>query len=119
VIVSTYETSVFVGPGLDAEALRRKLNSDSGSLLHGVGTSLIQVTRDERAVAYKVVVDEVHIDAKFSNQVQLDLVVSWSLYHGCKNMNQDDEYMSEGATYSRTGALIFNLPAPRRAPSGC
>lgn len=117
---SMFEKIIPVGAGLDGEAIRHKLNRDSGSLLHGVGTALIQAIRDERAEAHEVFVEEVHTDKAFPNQIQLDLVIGWSLYHGCRDMNQDDnEHVSEGATYTGNGELIFNLPAPRRAPSGC
>lgn len=119
-MISTFEKKILVGSGLDAKALRLKLNNNRGSLLQGVGTALIKAKRDERAEAYEVVVEEVHVDEKFPNQVHLDLAISWSLYHGCKKMNQEDtEYLSEGATYTSHGELIFLLPEPRRAPSGC
>lgn len=101
-----------------------KLNGDekcqSASLLHGVATALIHAVQDDRAEVHDVRVNEVQIDPQYPNQVQLELVVGWSLYHGCHDRNQaDDEYFSEGATYTADGNLIFQLPASRRPPSDC
>lgn len=118
------EVSIFVGTGLNEEGMRSKLNDDaqgqSTSLLHGVATALIHAGQDDRAEVHDVQVYEVQIDPQNPNQVQLELKVGWSLYHGCRDRNQaDDEYFSEGATYTADGNLIFRLPASRRPPSDC
>lgn len=118
------EISIFVGAGLSATALRSKLNADDGSqstsILHGVATALIHAGHDARAEVHEVQVEDVDLDPRFPNQVQLELVVGWSLYHGCRDMNQtDDEYFSESVTYTADGNLIFQLPSPCRPPSDC
>lgn len=124
-MVGLREIRVYVGVGLDSEEIKDALNScsDSGeesSLMFEVAHALLSDHKDNRAEIYSVSVDEVTIDPAQPSQVHLEFTTSWCAYYGCKDMNmQDDEFMSEIATYTENGDLVFIVPAARRPASDC
>jgi hypothetical protein len=119
------EKKLFVGVGLDANGITRALGrtgkeSLRGSSLMDVARALMAVEKDIRVEVHNVTVESVNVDSHFPSQVQIELLISWSLYHGCEDKNEaDDEYVSEIATYTKDGHLIFQVPEPRRPRNDC
>lgn len=117
---SVREVKVYVGAGHATEALRDKLNEDSGSRLLNVATRIMEAKLDGRAVADEVVVEDIHVDPAYPQLLSVEMTITWSLYHGCRDMNQaDDENVCEDATYTKDGHLVFRVLEPRRPPSDC
>jgi hypothetical protein len=121
------EISVFVGTGLDESGLSKSLAANTSnprsaerSLLHEVAQALMASRRDSRVQVQAVKLLEVRHDQQYPSVVDVDFMINWDLYHGCEERNEsDDEYASEGATYTADGYLIFRVPEPHRPPSDC
>jgi len=124
-MVGMREIKVHVGLGLDSEGIRDALNSGNdyeqeSCLMFEVAHALMDDHKDDRAEIDSVSIDEVTIDPAYPSQVHLEFTTSWSAYFGCRDMNtSDDELMSESATYTKDGDLVFVVPAARRPANDC
>ena len=119
------EIKVYVGCGLDNDGIKDALNAsneDGGEsgILFEVAHALLHQHSDDRAEIYSVSVESVSTDSHFQNQVHIELVASWNIYVGCRNMNSaGEEELTERATYLSDGHLVFLVPAPRRPANYC
>lgn len=115
------EITVHIGSGLDDQGIKDALASNAKrSPLYGIATAIMSANRDWRVQVHNVEVEDVYIDTNAPNQVQIEFTIGWSLYHGCKDKDEtDDELVSEVATYTAEGDLIFIAPEPTRPDSNC
>jgi hypothetical protein len=119
------ELIVHVGAGLDAEGIKEVLNEpeeygEANNQLFSVAHALLSDHKDDRAEVNEVGVDSVTRDFQHPSQVVVQMTISWSAYYGCKDMDtSDDETVTESATYTAEGDLVFLVPVPRREASEC
>lgn len=114
------ELSVLVGPGLDADQLKKILQENGGKRLKDVGHALLDHHADDRADIHGVTVRSVEIDEDYPTQVDIEFETSWSIYKGCENMNLGgSEHERERATYEADGRLVFLVPPARKHVDPC
>jgi hypothetical protein len=124
-MIGMREIVVQIAAGLDADGIKDALNEtdelgEANPQLFEVAHALLANHKDDRAEVFEVGVEDVTIDHEHPSQVHLELTISWSAHYGCKDMDRsDEECVSETATYTADGTLIFVVPAPRRPVSDC
>lgn len=123
--MSTYPKSIHIGSGLDEAGIfdflqGRGRKEDVTSPLFPVAREFMHSIKDSRANVLSVKVNNVNVDPAFPRAVHVYFTVEWDLYHGCSTRNEyDHDDLDEMAIYADDGTLTFQIPDPRRPPSGC